>query len=376
MLLSFSCKTRSVCPSCGKKRQLLFSQFVAEEVIQPVPHRQVVFTIPKRLRPFFATRRKRLARLARAGYLTLRKALQKASSSRLGQPGAINSIQTFGSLLDWHPHLHILVTWGVFDRDGSFHEALECPRAEALQADFRDRVFRLLLKEDAIDLTTVESMKAWPHSGFGANLSAPIDVYRRSDGSCRAPGNLLEYFVRPSVSLKRLELTHDGKVLLQDDKFHPRHHGNFRVFEAEEFLAVLGQHIPDTNDRLVAYSGVYSNRLQKITQAKDPKPAGPLPPPLGPSPAPDSPSRKIPRSSVWARLIAFVWEVDPLLCPACGQEMKIVAVITASSVVARILDHRARKKVSGPDPPPRGDPTTGLELTREPFLDDLPWGEG
>jgi len=32
-------------------------------------------------------------------------------------PEIILSIQTFGDLLIWHPHLHYLVTNGVFDRE-------------------------------------------------------------------------------------------------------------------------------------------------------------------------------------------------------------------------------------------------------------------
>ena len=55
-LLALSCKTRGVCPSCAKKRQVAFSRLLAEEVLEPVPHRQLVFTVPKRLRPFFFTR--------------------------------------------------------------------------------------------------------------------------------------------------------------------------------------------------------------------------------------------------------------------------------------------------------------------------------
>ena len=39
-LLAFSCKTR-LCPSCAKKRQLLFGDFLAREVVEDVSHRCV-----------------------------------------------------------------------------------------------------------------------------------------------------------------------------------------------------------------------------------------------------------------------------------------------------------------------------------------------
>ena len=33
------------------------------------------------------------------------------------------------------------------------------------------------------------------------------------------------------------------------------------------------------------------------------------------------------RKQTWARLLAKVHEVDPLVCPKCGSEMQVVAVI-------------------------------------------------
>ena len=50
MFVAFSCKQRCTCPSCHQKRALLIAHHVAEEVCAPVAHRQVVLTIPKRLR--------------------------------------------------------------------------------------------------------------------------------------------------------------------------------------------------------------------------------------------------------------------------------------------------------------------------------------
>ncbi len=40
----------------------------------------------------------------------------------------------------------------------------------------------------------------------------------------------------------------------------------------------------------------------------------------------------------WARLIQKVYEVDPLICEKCGHEKKIVAVITNSHEVRKILE--------------------------------------
>ena len=53
-------------------------------------------------------------------------------------------------------------------------------------------------------------------------------------------------------------------------------------------------------------------------------------------------------TSVWTSLLRKIFEVDPLLCPQCGVEMRPVAVIREAKVVDRILGHLWR--VGGNDP--------------------------
>ena len=55
-----------------------------------------------------------------------------------------------------------------------------------------------------------------------------------------------------------------------------------------------------------------------------------------------------PGNSSWARLLRRVFEVDPLTCPSCGAEMKIVAVITEVPVIDGIVRHL--KKTGRKDP--------------------------
>ncbi len=55
--LAFSSKGRYFCPSCHQKRVLMFGEWINEEILYPLPHRQYVFIIPMMLRPFATTRR-------------------------------------------------------------------------------------------------------------------------------------------------------------------------------------------------------------------------------------------------------------------------------------------------------------------------------
>ena len=45
VLCPFSCRGRSFCPSCEKKKQLLWAEWLQKEVLEPVPHRHVVLTV-------------------------------------------------------------------------------------------------------------------------------------------------------------------------------------------------------------------------------------------------------------------------------------------------------------------------------------------
>ena len=72
MFVAFSCKQRCTCPSCHQKRALLTAMHVAEEVCSSVAHRQVVFTIPKRLRMHTRFDRKLLGKLSSCAWNCLR----------------------------------------------------------------------------------------------------------------------------------------------------------------------------------------------------------------------------------------------------------------------------------------------------------------
>jgi hypothetical protein len=48
-------------------------------------------------------------------------------------------------------------------------------------------------------------------------------------------------------------------------------------------------------------------------------------------------------NQTWVRLIQKVFEVDPMICPKCGSEMKIIAVITEPLAVDCILRYLEKK---------------------------------
>jgi transposase-like zinc-binding protein len=137
-LLAYSCKTRYFCPSCHQKRVLLYGEWVEENVLEPVAHRQYVFTVPRLLRPIFA-----------------------------------------------QPHVHVLAADGAFAPDGRFMPLPAVP--EALLAEgFRYAVLGFLGGKGAVsrDLRrklTFRSMGRGVHIlvSFSSRLRKPPEVNLR-----------------------------------------------------------------------------------------------------------------------------------------------------------------------------------------------------
>ena len=112
-----SCKTRYFCLSCHQKRMLAYGEWLEDNVLAPVPHRQYVFSLPRLARPFFRYRRRYLGELCR-----LVAGLLKTGFDALephGQPAFILYVQTFGNLVTFNPHIHALVADGVFLPSGT-----------------------------------------------------------------------------------------------------------------------------------------------------------------------------------------------------------------------------------------------------------------
>ncbi len=69
--VAFSCKQRGFCPSCAAKRAALWAEFAQAKVIRPVPHRHLVFALPKALRTAFRYRRPLLPKPAVCAWKTV-----------------------------------------------------------------------------------------------------------------------------------------------------------------------------------------------------------------------------------------------------------------------------------------------------------------
>jgi hypothetical protein len=66
----------------------------------------------------------------------------------------------------------------------------------------------------------------------------------------------------------------------------------------------------------------------------------------------------------WAKLLARVGEEFPLLCPACGGDVRLIAFITEPGPIRKILTHLGEPLEPPPISPARGPPTDWGELVQ------------
>jgi ribosomal protein S27E len=160
-LLAFSCKRRHFCPSCHQKRVVEFGEWLCEEVLRHVPHRQWVFSIPKRLRVYFLFDRKLFTKLSRCAWKILNLYLTQAAPHDDAKAGAAVAVQSFGDFQNFNPHLHVLATDGCFYNDAAF---MVCPPPDTgeLEELFRYQVFKMLKSEGKITDVVIDNMMNWP----------------------------------------------------------------------------------------------------------------------------------------------------------------------------------------------------------------------
>jgi ribosomal protein S27E len=353
-LLAFSCKTRELCPSCAARRAAATAVLLREEVLEEVGHAQWVFVMPKMLRPYFLHHRELIGGLARAAWETVRELMVAATGEDGLRPGMVAVVQTAGDLANWHPHAHALVSRGGWTRDWGW---VPVPYVDEHAAGllFRHKVMRLLQDVGLLTEERTELLLSWRHSGFSVHNRVRVEP---EDG--RAVERLARYIMRPPISLERIRWSGDGEVL-----YRPKggHAGRARqpgdppeAFDPAEFLARVIMHIPEPRRHLVRYYGWYSNvsRGKRRRQVEAVTDTGPCDGEQARSTQSDrdhSPDARALRRS-WAQLIKRIYEVDPLVCPSCGSEMKVIAFITEHEVVDAILRHLAKTGARHPRGPP------------------------
>jgi hypothetical protein len=232
-VIAFSCKGRGVRPSCNGRYMAQTAAHLADHVIPPVPVRQWVISVPKRLRSFLADRPAAVAALTKifldeidrflcaAAGVTIDADAPAATRPRLG---AVSFLHRFGSALNRHVHLHACATDGVFmptgDGAGCAAPPPFLPVRPITHADLatltervRCRVVRWFRMQWLLDATAVADMLAWENSGGSVDASVRISIIDRDMPSFfQSLEHLLRYCARPPFALARFSVTREAAV--------------------------------------------------------------------------------------------------------------------------------------------------------------------
>jgi len=228
-------------------------------------------------------------------------------------------IQSFGSRINLHPHLHFLVSEGGSDHDGRFHSVSRF-NDDLLREIFTREVFSLLLRKQLINLTLIQKVLRWRHTGFHVHSKARATSKQEAE-------RVGKYMIRPILSLKRLSFDQaQGQVIYQ----YGKHRSKLERMDYLEFIARVTSHIPDKGQVMIRYYGLYSNAHRGKMRKRGVDPSHP---PIIEDETPFVPSRG------WAEMIKKVYQTDPLICPQCGGRMTIISFIEDHKVIDKIIAH-------------------------------------
>ena len=98
----------------------------------------------------------------------------------------------------YHPHLHALVSDGLFQKSGTFYMM---PKTDLtpLEEIFRSKVLKMLKEEGKISDNINNNLMSWKHTRFSVHNGVRI---ARDDEEGKE--NLAHYSIRNTFSLKKL----------------------------------------------------------------------------------------------------------------------------------------------------------------------------
>jgi ribosomal protein L37AE/L43A len=294
-----SCKNRH-CPKCGNDQAEKWLE-EQKELLLPVVHFLVTFTLPEELR-----------RVARSNQKTVYSILFRASSEALqklawderfvgGRVGMVGVLHTWTRALIYHPHVHYIVTGGGLSQNGNWKSSREdfLVPVKALSVIFRAK-FRVFLKKT--ELFDQVDGRVWKKQWV---------VHSEPVGSGEAAFKYLApYVFRVAISNNRILKLKDGRVTFKY-KDSASDKTRFCTVTAEEFLRRFLQHVLPERFVKVRYYGLLSpgNRhlLKQVREALGARSSG-----------------SVARSEVRATN-----QRETLRCPSCGNEMKLIGTLSA-----------------------------------------------
>jgi len=260
-----SCKNR-FCPTCSWKDTVKWAERIKTKMLK-VKHRHVVCTLPHSLQPLIKRNDPLLlSSLMRASAATFKDWFE--NKHRL-KTGVIVVLHTYGEQKEYHPHVHMIVSWGGIDiKTGALKEIKE----EYVNYKFLQKKFRCKFEDELVYLNDrgkldhdfqdrlqfMNHLKQLNQQDWILHIEPAIDT----------PVQVIRYIGRYSkrACLSEYKITEiDGDYISFRYKDYRDRDKNKKPKEKilrlhyRIFFPRLLQHVPAKYFRIVRYYGLYSN---------------------------------------------------------------------------------------------------------------------
>ena len=383
--IPFSCKYRGFCPSCSQRRMYGKAIFLCEHVLPKVDIRQWVLSVPFELRYWMAADDKILKKVNKIVVREISKLLRKKLGGKKFckiECGLVSFIQRSSSDLALNYHFHILALDGVYTWNKNpeikpkFRKISQPTdqEVEEVVVRIRDRSLKYLVEigkltcddgefafsdchEELDELGRIKIAAVRRRIALGERAGERVREIGRSFGKTgeqasitgertasvngfslhanrRVKKNkreelefLIRYISRGEVSEDSLSLDENSDVILTLKR--PFSNGTTAIkFSPLELIEKISSIIPYPYKNLIIYSGCFApnSKMRVLIVPGSEKP-------------PEGVEKARGYYIPWAELLRKVYGEDLFVCPHCGGDRKIVAVITKADILRKILQH-------------------------------------
>jgi len=261
-----SCKNR-FCPTCGWKDTILWAEKVKLRMLN-IPHRHAVLTIPHSLNGLIIRNQyELLGILMRTSADVFKDWMLNKYKIKIG---IISVLHSFGEEKDWHPHVHMIVSWGGVRPK---YNTLKIVENEFVKYNFLQKKIRCKFEDELIAMFDngeldndfinrqdfMRFVKEINKNDWVIHLEPPMNtpeeviryIGRYSKRAC-----ISEYKIT-NIEEEYLSFKHkDNKD--RDENNKPKE--KICTLHYNEFFPRLLQHVPLPYFKLVRYYGLYSNK--------------------------------------------------------------------------------------------------------------------
>ena len=261
--VGFTCKCK-LCLRCFKTAVDGWLDQARHVLFEGVVHRQVVLTVPHRIRPLILTDAVFLKVFMDAGATAVKELIEEWRKKQKIRVGIMAVLQLHGRAGNRNPHLHFVVSEGGVDKDGKWRD-VNFFDTRKLRRKWQYHVITALKK--AVRGTAYEA--EW-HDKLGAMFRQyptgfDCDCMPEEGPVERLVVYLLKYVSSPPISIRRIE-DYDGENVTY--RYHDHRRGEVHeTIPATEFIGRMIQHLPPKGFRMVRYYGIYARPVREKIHA-------------------------------------------------------------------------------------------------------------